>query len=404
MKERSGLAEKIKIAFLMQESRMGGIEYNSVHLAGSMDRMRFEVVFLCPEEGKLPGLLREKKIPFLFYRRPPFVSTSIRLGKGYVANPFAVLYDFLCFFIIAFSLAGFLRRERFRIVFTKGILANFYGSLAAALSGVICVWDTQEIVPEKKALGLFRGMLNLWASVFPARIVVSSEEMKKQFSENIRPKVSVVPNGVDTSAYGPGLDGAAVRAEWGIRKDEILVGHAARFTYWKGQKDFLKAAKIVAAEIPAAKFALVGSPVFENDDYARELHALVKELGISSHVFFPGFRDDIGRVLAAMDTFVHSSIEAEGCPITLICAMSLGRPVVATAVSGNTEIVSSETQALLVQPEHPEEIAAAILKILKTPGLRDSLGRNARQRILERYSLEAYAKNCERIFEELHAA
>ena len=99
-KGKDPLAEKMKIAFLMQESRMGGIEYNSVHLAEKINREKFEVVFLCPGEGKLPGLLREKKIPFRLYQRPPFFSTSLRVGKRHIFNPFATAYNFICFFIM----------------------------------------------------------------------------------------------------------------------------------------------------------------------------------------------------------------------------------------------------------------------------------------------------------------
>ncbi len=400
MKGKGQLVKKIKIAFLMQESRMGGIEYNSLHLAEKVNPEKFEIIFLCPGEDKLPSLLREKKIPFLFYQRPPFFSTSFRVGKRYVFNPLATLYNFLCFFVIALKLSGLLKQEQFSLVYTKGILANFYGSLAARLAGIPSIWDMQEVVPAEKAFGLFSGVLNLWSN-FVGRITVSSEAMRDQFPDRIKGKISVIPNGIDIEKFHPGINPEKIRREWKIKPGEILIAHIARFTYWKGQKDFLEAAGKIAAEIRDAKFAVVGSPVFENDQYEQELKILAKKNNLEGRILFPGFRDDLMDVLAATDIFVHSSTEPEGCPITLITAMAMAKPVVLTEVKGNTEIVCSSDQAILVPLGRPDEIAAAVIKIIKNKELGRSLGIQARKRASERHSLENYAKNCEGVFEKL---
>ncbi len=385
----------------MQESRMGGIEYNSVHLAEKMNLKRFDIVFLCPGEGKLPELLRSKKIPFLFYRRPGFFSTSVRIGGNYFFNPFATAWNFLSFFVITSGLAGILKRENFKIIFTKGLLANFYGGFAARAASIPCVWDMQEIVSNRKAFGLFSMIQNIWAVLTVNRILASSEAIRNQFCGAVRRKTSVVPNGIDTEFYKPVTGVSEVRREWKLTSEEVLISHIARLTYWKGQKDFLKAAAEIAKKMPRVKFAVVGSPVFENHAYEQEIRQLASELGLDGRVLFPGFRNDLKEVLSASDIFVHSSTEPEGCPITLITAMSMGVPSVITGVEGNTEIVSSQDQALVVSPGKPEEIAAALLRILNDPELADKMRKSARKRAVERHSIESYVRGCEGVFENI---
>src|SRR5438128_125775 len=99
------MQQKIKIAFLMQESRMGGIEYNSVQLAGALNPVKFEVIFFCPSEGKLTEMLKAKGLRFILYSRPQFYSTSFRFLNRTSANPFALVWNFLTFPGIALSLA-----------------------------------------------------------------------------------------------------------------------------------------------------------------------------------------------------------------------------------------------------------------------------------------------------------
>lgn len=380
---------------------MGGIEYNSVHLAEGLDPDRFEIIFLCPGEGKLPGILREKKIPFLFYFRPPFFSTSLKIGGAYVVNPFAVFYNFISLFFIASSLSRLLKKEKFGLIVTKGILANFYGSLASKGAGIRSVWDMQEIVSKRKCFGVFLWMLNAWAFLFAGEIMVSSEAMSAQFWKVLHEKISVIPNGVDTDVYAGNSDPSLIRKEWNIEKGCILIGHIARLTYWKGQKDFLDAASKIAAQMPDARFAVVGSPVFEGDAYEKELKAQASRLGLEGKALFPGFRDDLKKVLAALDIFVHSSVEPEGCPITLITAMAMEKSCVVTDVPGNSEIVEKPDQAILIPPHNPEKMADAVLELCRNADLARRLGQNARRRILQRYSLEAYIRNCSALFSRL---
>lgn len=386
----------------MQESRMGGIEYNSVHLAKAIDSSSFQIIFFCPCEGKLTRELKQNNLSYVLYKRPPFISTSTRIGKRYTFNPIATLYNFIIFFLIIPSLVGGLKKQKIQIVVCKGLLVNLYGALAARCAGIPCIWDMQEVVSKEKCFGLMRWILNLWAKLVQG-IMVPSEAIRDQFSITTQKKIMLIPNGIDTDRYNPEVDRSIVRKEWGIKREEILIGHIARFTYWKGQKVFVQAAVEIVKQIPDAKFVLVGSPVFENDTYEKEVKKMVAESGFGHQFLFPGFRDDLANVIAALDIFVHSSIEPEGCPLTLLIAMGMGKPVIATKVQGNNEIIENDQQGIFVSPEKPEDIAQAVLRIVKDQAFSQNLSQQARERILDRYSIQAYARDAQAFLERIDA-
>lgn len=391
----------MKIAFLMQESRMGGIEYNSVHLAAALKSGRCQITFIVPGTGPLTERLDLENLSYLICPRPAFISTSFQIGKHAVFNPFATLYNFSLFPMLSLNLAKLLKSHQFDLAVTKGLVANFYGALAARFATIPCIWDMQEIVSKTKAFGIMSWVLNQWAVLFTDKIIVSSKAIAAQFWENIQKKISLIPNGIDTDYYRPDADSNPVRKEWGLSQEEILIAHIARFTYWKGQSDFIKAAALLKDKFPLAKFALIGSPVFENENFENEIKRLSTELGLKKRMLFPGFRNDLRDVLAAADIFVHSSIEPEGCPITLITAMGMGKSCVVTKVEGNDEIVNLPgKQALFVHPENSREIADAITEIIENPELSKQLKQSARERILERYSLKAYAVQSSEVFQD----
>ncbi len=377
----------------MQESRrMGGIEHNSLELARALRQLGTYVAFLCPARGMLTDFLDREGFPYEILKRPRFLSTSSRFGSRYFFNPFTTLYNFLLFLPLVLRITLWLKERRPSLVVTKGLLVNFYGGLGARAAGCPVLWDVEEIVSEKKALGLVRWILNYLARLLPTHITANAEATGAQFGSALRRKVTVIANGVSLKRFDPRLlDPMVFRKELGIGRNLILIGHVGRFTYWKGQLEFIQAAAQIAKVKPDVRFVLVGAPVFENDAYERRMKKLVNELGLERHVFFPGYRRDFERVLAALDIFVHSSLEPEGCPLTLVSAMAMEKPVVATRIPGNSEVVQDSVNGVFVEPGNPSDIAGAVLALLESPEKMKMLGRAARERVQERFSIEQFA-------------
>lgn len=388
----------------MQESRMGGIEHNSLELARALKRRGVVVAFLIPGQGALSRLLEEEGLAYEVVGHPPFFSTSFRFGSRYLFNPFATLYDFIIVCFLAVRIPGWLVRHRPSLVVTKGLLANFYGSLASRLAGVPVIWDMQEIVSRTKAFGFVRWILNQWARFFPSHITVGAESIGAQFGKTLQKKITVIPNGVSLERFHPHVDSTLFRKELGIGAGVPLIGHAARYTYWKGQLEFVKAASEIIKTRPDVRFVSVGAPVFEDDTYEKQVKQLAKDLQLENQIFFRGYRKDFEHVLAALDIFVHSSIEPEGCPLTLISAMAMEKAVIATRVPGSSEIIQDGVNGILVEPRNSSDLARTILHLLETPNRRNELGRAARLRVLEKFSLDQFATKTLAVMEPLQKA
>lgn len=198
----------------------------------------------------------------------------------------------------------------------------------------------------------------------------------------------VIPNGFNTQALRPdGAARAAVRAELGIAADAPLVAQVARYHPGKDYPTLLRAAARIVAALPAARFILVGEGV---DASNAALTSPIQSLRLDAHVLMLGRRDDVPRLLAAVDVAVLTSA-GEAFPNVLGEAMSCGVPCVGTAVGDVPHLIGDTGE--VVPPSDAEAVAAAVVCLLSLPALeRRALGARARQRIVDNFSLDRVAK------------
>ncbi|HEY3170673.1 MAG TPA: glycosyltransferase family 4 protein [Thermoanaerobaculia bacterium] len=211
-------------------------------------------------------------------------------------------------------------------------------------------------------------------------------------------KVYVVYAGVDLSRFDPArADGSRVRAEWGVSPGErLLVQVGARD--WKGWRDLVSAAALLAVEFPGLRTAIVAC----KDAAERErVMAFAHEQRIAERVVTIGFRRDMPDVLAAADVVADLSYEGLGITGTIREAMALGKPVVASAAGGNPELVQEGVSGLLVPPRDPAGAAAAVRRLLSEPDLASRLGRGARERVIQRFSTEVRLDRIEALYRHL---
>jgi glycosyltransferase involved in cell wall biosynthesis len=157
---------------------------------------------------------------------------------------------------------------------------------------------------------------------------------------------------------------------------------------------------MIAHDFPRCKLVLVGSPLFDSDAYERELRDAVEALGLHERVIFAGYRRDLPQVLAALDIYVHSSVEKDTSPLAVVSAMSAGKPIVSTNVAGVAELFS-DGEAVLVPPADPPAMAAALRTLIANPDMRLSLSKAARHKAETALSLPQFARRCEAIFSEV---
>jgi glycosyltransferase involved in cell wall biosynthesis len=206
--------------------------------------------------------------------------------------------------------------------------------------------------------------------------------------------VSLIYNGVDLARYAePDICGT-LHGEYPIPTTSPIVGVVARLEPEKGHPTLLEAWPHVLASVPNAHLLIVGE-----GSQREALEAQATQAGIAASVTFTGRRDDVPAVTAALDVAVLPSYrEAQG--LSILEAMALSRPVVASAVGGIPEMIDHGRTGLLVPPHDPEALAASIVRLLLDHPYADTLARAGRDLVHERFCVELMVRAVESIYDE----
>ncbi|RSK43123.1 glycosyltransferase [Hymenobacter rigui] len=208
-------------------------------------------------------------------------------------------------------------------------------------------------------------------------------------------RAEVIRNGINLSRFSPReTPDPNVRAALGVGPDTLLVGFLARMTAQKDPLTLLRAAALLPAHLPV-KFLLVGNG--ELDDTVR---AQVQQLGLQDRVILENFRSDVPDLLQALDVYCLPSLW-EGLPLGVLEAMAMGKPVVATAIDGTCEVITTGHNGLLVTPRQPQVLADALHQLLISEPLRASLGRQARRTIVNGFGAETMVRQVESLYRRL---
>jgi L-malate glycosyltransferase len=296
--------------------------------------------------------------------------------------------------ILAF-LVRFLSKRRVDIVHTHRYKDSILGTLAAKLVGVPHVIRTVHgLLEPMKGWDWFKACASntadkLLLRVFGDRVIAVSHDLARTLRMSGYKAGSVISihNGVDVNRVTSQRSRTDVRRELGIDPEAFVIGTAGRLMPVKAQRSLLVAAALLLRERPDARFLIVG------DGPLRDaLVETAEHLGIRDKCTLTGERSDVYDLVAAMDVFVLSSIH-EGIPMALLEAMTIGRPIVATAVGGIREVITHGVNGLLVTPGDHQALAAACLEIGADAQLAGTLALRGQQTIAEKYSHEANGRS-----------
>ncbi len=383
--ERSGEALRgpLPIVHVISGLRWGGAEMMLLKLVSRMDRGRFENSVVSLTGG---GALK-----------PRFESAGIRVHELSMENGWRTVSS-------VSRLLTLLRRSRPAILQGWMYHANLVSLVVGGILGIpIVAWNIRCSRMETRHYSavsgaMFRGLGFL--ARYPDLVIFNSKagEIDHRM-QNYRPRRwTVIGNGFDSEEFKPEPSSrAALRQSLGLASDACLVGMVARFDPMKDYGNLLRAARRVVLDRPYPHFVLVG----ENVDWANEiLGAEIRSLQLERHVHLLGLRQDIPFLLQALDLLVLSSV-GEGFPNVVGEAMMSGIPCVATDVGDCRDLLGDCGR--VVPCRDPEALSEAILSILcLTPGERLDLGKRARDRITEDYSIQRIVQEYEVTYSRLN--
>jgi glycosyltransferase involved in cell wall biosynthesis len=211
-------------------------------------------------------------------------------------------------------------------------------------------------------------------------------------------KSCVIPNGIDVSEFVPSRDArSSVRAELGLPENAFLIGLMGRYHRMKDHANFLRAAALLSKLHPEAQFVLIGRNV---DSANQKLCDSITQLGLANQTHLLGERHDVSRLAAAMDVFSLSSAYGESFPNVVGEAMACEVPCVVTDVGDTAWILGSTGR--VVPPGDSVALAEAWREMIDLgPSGRQDLGRQARSRVIENFTLASVVARYDSLYEQV---
>ena len=372
--------DPIRVVYCIDNMKVGGTELNAVRTAERLDRSRFALSVVCiHQDGPLLARYEAAGIPVY-----PFPMSSL-LGPQAVGQ--------------ALRLIRLFRRERTDVVHSHDAYTSVFATMCARVAGVRGVIASRRSWHSPHLQGrILRA--NRVAYRFSDRVVGNSPSVSRLVAEEggvSASRIVTIPNFLDPQSFEPLSDPArrALLDELAVPADAFVVGIVARLSLVKDHATLLRALAELVPAIPSVHCVLVG----DGPERGR-IQALACELGIGGRVHFAGERPQIPNLHGLFDVSVLCST-TEAFPNSVLEAMAVARPVVATDVGGTPDAVREGATGLLVPPREPSRLAHAIARLHAEPALRAKLGAAARSAAQSGYSASTVISQVEALYTSL---
>ena len=346
--------ERVNILEVMGNAIAGGMEIYVARLIESLPVERFKVFCLCPFESRFTAQLRA-------------LGAEVYVAKFEDEPSWAALQ-------LATTLV---RTCAIDVIHSHLTNAHLLAGLTSKLTGAPALATIHG-----RSIALMDFEINRLTDMHVS--VVCQSAYQQALSLGIRgDRIHLIPNGVATDVFAPRGKSDYLQRTLGLPAGTPLIGLIARLAPEKGPEVFLRMAWLARQVRPDLHYVLVGvGPLLE------ALQASVCALQLKEVVHFAGAQADMAQIYASLDLVVSSS-HSEGMPLALLEAMASGLPVIATHVGGVAELIEVDTTGLLVEARDSEGLARAVIALMAEPELRHAMGRAARTRVEENFTLQA---------------
>jgi glycosyltransferase involved in cell wall biosynthesis len=378
----SELRKPVRVLHVLRPAA-GGMRQHVLQLATGLVSRGFDAQIACPGDTEM--------------LRSAFAA-GVQVRPVPIVGPLSPLRDIEAVWV----LTDIIRRGSFDIVHAHGSKAGLIGRIAAMFAGsrnrVVTVHN--DVLGGSVRPSLHRAVIGVerFLARHTSRVIAVSDALRFELIETVglSPALAVtVHNGIDLAPFLASVDPGPVRDRYGIPRDALVLGQAARFAPQKGHEALVEAALPVLEKVPNAVLLLAGDgPLLE------PVMRAAARTPYASRILFPGFEADVRGMLAALDVFVSSPL-SEGLGLGAIEAMAAGLPVVSVRTGGVPEVVVDGETGILAEPGDAAGLTEAMLRLARDPMLRLTMGKAGRIRAVEEFSEETMLDRTAAIYREV---
>jgi glycosyltransferase involved in cell wall biosynthesis len=368
-------SEPVRILYFssFENFRYGG-QRSLYHLVCNLDGKAFVPHVIVPAEGELAERLRARGIAVSPVDLPKIAPAQV-LGCRRALR----------------RIRSIIQEGRFDLLHTDGIRNTFYGGIASASTGVPLVWHIRTSVRDPYDRLLYR---------FSAKLILVADALRRRFDFAAKDgKFVTIYNGVDLDEFRAGIKAPMHLGGLKGRDAEVVLCCAGRVEPMKGQACLAEAVGKILDRHRNLRLLLCGE--ITDERYRESCEAISRRYGIGDRMRFLGHRGDIADVLSASDIIVLPSVFGEAFPRSVIEAMAMGKPVVATDVGGTREAILEGVTGFIVPPGDAEVLADRIDRLVGNESVRVAMGQAARRRAEELFSIGTNVQATERLYREM---
>ena len=373
------------ILYVNPAGDVSGAENSLLTLIGALGD-GYRPIMACPSPGRLSDRCREIGVPV--FPIPFGAPKRSTLYSMLVMRPLQTLR-------LIGHIERIVKEQKVDLIHANSYLVGPASGIVARRFGIPVIWHIRDI-----RYGLKQKIVQHMAARYADRILVVSGAVKDTLGKQLDGRVHVVYNGVKPPEV-TAEDRARIRKELGVGPDEFLVGNVGMLVPWKGQDLFVRMAHRVLGEVPNAKFAIVGAVWPQSLGFDQRVRMLAEELGIQDKIIFTGFRPDATSIIAGMDVYVHTALEPDPLPRSVLEAMAAGVPVVAPANGGILEAIVNGESGFLYRTADVEEVTVKVANLLKSRDMACRIGAIGSKHAKDYFSVEGHIRAVQNIYNSL---
>ncbi len=366
----------INILHITFDMGLGGTEQVIRNLIKGSDSDRFKHHLCCIESplGPWGRELKDMGIPVFVFQRKP------KLDLGLISK-----------------IRALIKQHNINVVHTHQYTPFTYGFFAAiGLSAKVIFTEHGRFYPDSSTFK--RRMINRLLFPFVDVVTAISEATKfalVQYECIQDTKIQVIYNGIHAVPTPKDSELKTLRQELGLKPEHLIFGTIARFDPIKNQALMIRAFAELNKKHPHTRLILVG-----DGSERPNLEALVAELALNDSVIFTGYRTNPYEFIHLFDVFLLTSL-SEGTSMTLLEAMSAGKPCIASDAGGNPEIVTDQKTGLIFPSKDEIALVNALLQLTENESLRSQFGAEALSQFNHRFSSKKMQKTFGDIYTKL---